>query len=369
MNAGLGQRRRLGQVLAHRARLGEQRRIDRLETRVWGRQRVRRGDLGRSVAWRLVPVSLPGRGEREQPFAPYGVVDLLRRVGDALELGPPLRCRLDAALERAGRVRLGDLHAPLPGAAQPLVEHVPAARRDHGAVVGAQRGVAKHGGMEGAEHRCAQIDVVLDQRHVGLQAERLQHLQRRQPKQLHEPGVEGQHRDRPPAVEEPPVERAQRGLEPHRVAGPMPRIRSSWMRASTGPHRHSASQPARRSRIAGGGACEGDGEDVMRLDAGEQQPDDARHQHPGLARPGAGLDHHARRRSCTVVVPERSGETRSPSTRRAGPSLIVRPPPGRRRDLAPRPASRRDGRGRARRTTRTPNPRRVRAGPRRRAGA
>jgi hypothetical protein len=91
------------------------------------------------------------------------------------------------------------------------------------------------------------------------------------------------------------MERAQRRLEPHRVVradAAHPELADALLDA--GLHRPFG-EPAGEAvaHLAGRGAGEGDGEDVVRLDAGEQQPDDARHQHPGLARAGAGLDHDA----------------------------------------------------------------------------
>ena len=109
--AGLGQCRRLGQVLAHRALLGEQGRIDRLETRARGRQarRPRRSRPQRRAAScscaaaRLQRARAAARAmRRHRPAAPG-------RRGPRARTHHSEGC-LDAALERAGRIRLGNLH-------------------------------------------------------------------------------------------------------------------------------------------------------------------------------------------------------------------------------------------------------------------
>ena len=67
-----------------------------------------------------------------------------------------------------------------------------------------------------------------------------------------------------------------------------------------------------RAHLAGGLAREGDGQDLLRLRAVEQRAQDARHQHPGLAGAGAGLDDDA--------APRVAGDARrsaSRATRRA----------------------------------------------------
>jgi hypothetical protein len=114
--------------------------------------------------------------------------------------------------------------------------------------------------------------------------------------QLREPGMEGTDLDRPAGREDAAVQGRERVGErlgtPRRDAAQDERRDALGMaRARRGMLREPLVQPL--PHLAGGGAREGDGEDLVRRDAFEQRAQHARDQHPGLARAGARLDHAA----------------------------------------------------------------------------
>ena len=129
--------------------------------------------------------------------------------------------------------------------------------------------------------------------------------------QLREPGVEGADLHRPPALSTRACSCAQRGSQARASAGGTPRARSASARVlvGAGVARTRASHSSRRcAHFAGGLAGEGDRQDLVRRGAVEQGAQDARHQHPGLAGAGAGLDDDA--------APRIAGQRRRSAPRR-----------------------------------------------------
>ena len=214
-------------------------------------------------------------------------------------LRPDRGRRLDARLEHAGLIGELEFDAPPPGGIEPAAQLGPAAPRRHGAVVLAQRGIAQHGGVKGTHHRRAVVVEVFDQLHFRGKAEAVEQRQRCGAQELREPCVEGTDLDRPAGAQDPPIQRTERRCLRFRLRG-----RDAALDQGRDPlgvrrtRRRVRGQPfaQAQSHFAGGGTRERNGEDLVRRSALEQRAQHARHEDPGLARAGAGLDRAAARR-------------------------------------------------------------------------
>ena len=292
---GFVQQCRFAELLAGFVLVGEQRRPDRLELLARIRRHRCRHETAGCVLRRLVALAEFAR-QGAEPLLPRRRCQSLGRIGQPAERRPQNRSRLDAGFEHPGGVGQLDLRALVPCRNQPFAELASAARGTDGAKVFLQSIVAQHGGVELAQDRRAVLIDVLDQRHVGLQAEPVQHLDRRRPHELRKPGVEGADLDRPAGLQKARLQSRQRrcqalGFGCVETAFDQRRdplvVRGAWRRPLRDPLRQALAHLARRS------PSEGDGQQPMRLGAVEQGAQHARHQHPRLARTGAGLDHDA----------------------------------------------------------------------------
>ena len=211
-------------------------------------------------------------------------------------LRPQRGRRRHAGLQCAGRIGKLDLDPLVPRCIEPFA-HLRATPVAHQRViVRVQHGVVQHGGMEPALNALAVLGQVVEHLHVGMQAERRQQLERRGAQQLGEPCMEGANLDpaagREHALVKSPEGRCQGvGLRLAETARTQFDCAFCIAAARCGVGRQPLVQP--NPHLARGLAGERDREDLVRLAAVEQRTQDARHQHPGLARTGAGLDRDA----------------------------------------------------------------------------
>jgi hypothetical protein len=146
--------------------------------------------------------------------------------------------------------------------------------------------------MKGLHQLRPEVLDVLDQRQARRQLQVRQQLERCRPQQLRIPGMEGADLDHAPALQQALVEADQvssslaGSVWRHAIHG---KFRGGFLRRHPGAALQTVEQA--RAHLAGCLAGEGDGEDLLWLRAVEQRTNDAGHQHPGLPRAGAGLDH------------------------------------------------------------------------------
>ena len=197
----------------------------------------------------------------------------------------------DTGRERADRVGQLDLDATLPRGIEPLLQRGAAALRRECTVIGEQRGIGQHVGMEASHQLGAQIVEVLHQLHVRAQAEFGQQIERRSAQQLREPGVEGAHLDRAAAGQHLLVQ-ADQCLRLQLRGTAVDATQHQLLDRAIVIESREALQPLGQARahLAGGLARESDRQDVLRRSTVEQRTHDARHQHPGLAGTGTGFD-------------------------------------------------------------------------------
>ena len=201
-----------------------------------------------------------------------------------------------AALERARDIGQLDLDALVEHGREPCAGLVAPALRDELRMIALQRRIAQDRGMETAQHVGAMVGQVLDQLHIGLQSELAEQLQRRCAQQLREPRVKRADLYRVPAAQDALMQarqlRRQRAGLGRRDA---PLHQCLDARCIARARRGELAQPLGQAcaHLACGLARERDREYFLRLGALEQRAQDARDQHPGLARAGAGLDDDA----------------------------------------------------------------------------
>ena len=156
-------------------------------------------------------------------------------------------------------------------------------------------GSRRHGRMEAAPDQRDGLAVVFQQLVVRGQAQLFQHRQRRVAQQGGEPAVEGADLHRPARCQQARVQAPAARAQLRASAGAaMPRAASACASTSARAVRKLV-QPFVQAlaHFAGGLLGEGDGQDLVRLGAGQQGAQDARDQHPGLAGAGAGLHRDA----------------------------------------------------------------------------
>ena len=160
-------------------------------------------------------------------------------------------------------------------------------------VVGPRWRIGGHAGIEAAPNLLDGRFVVFEQGVARRQPQGSEFAQRRARSNAGKPAVEGAHLHRPPRCQELPVQTTQAG----QIVG-----RGSCAQAALGQRVAQLRvigtaeffQPLQQARthLASGFFGEGDGQNFVRLRAFQQGAQHARYQHPGLARPGAGLHHH-----------------------------------------------------------------------------
>ena len=305
--ATLGQQRRRAEMLARRARLRRAAPADRAVQAGGGVGAVACGiERGEQACGGL---RAPFRCGRRRAPAPASS----RRRAPAGDRSASTGCAAAVGAAGAGSTLPSstpassasvELDAPAPG-------RLPASgarrcrpcRSTSAAVVGAQRRVARDGGMEAPEQRrpaCSSSSSISVRSR--LQAERAEQFERRGAQQLREPGVEGADLDRPAGCEHAP--RAGRAAPARRAAAastPRPRSRSACASSSSGVAGDGElRQPLVEAlaHLAGRLAGEGDGQDLLRLRR-------RRAARAGCARPASRScrrRRRPRRRSCSARV-------------------------------------------------------------------
>ena len=313
--AQVEQQRRVAQRLDQRALLREQLGAHRGERagfslRLVPGRRQRHLQGHRRGLLRLVP-SLPQLGgERLQLAAHRG--EGVDRIGERGQFGHHLGRRRHAVHQSTVRLRQAQLDALVEGRQQPVLQLVAAVDQAELAIDRQQRFVRQHGRVEALPELGHQVGLVLQQLQLGRQPLRTQQFQRRGAQQLGEPGVEGADLHRPRFLQQALLQRRQPGSE---------RLGLGLRQAPLAQREHAARvvamgelmQPLVQagahlaSRLAG----EGDRDDVLRPGAVQQRAQDARHQHPGLARAGAGLDDDAACRIAGQRVEALAGDRRA----------------------------------------------------------
>ena len=235
---------------------------------------------GRRAAERLRSASeRPGlRSRARQQIAGLGETRELRKL-----LGPGL----DRSIDHAMQVRQRKLHPLRQRGLKRLLRVEPAVRENTVLEVLPRLHI---GG-----HRCVKAPpdpghgrlVVFEQLIAGRQAEPVQHRERRIAQQRSEPAVKRPDLDRPAGSKQSRIEVAQgvalRGGR--RGNPPVTQGLRELLRASRGKFLQPPMQPL--AHLARGLFRECDRQDLLRLRALQQRPQDPRNQHPGLARPRA----------------------------------------------------------------------------------
>ena len=160
-------------------------------------------------------------------------------------------------------------------------------------IVGPRWRIGGHAGMEAAPDLVDSQLVVFEQGVARGQPQGGEFAQRRARGNAGKPAVESAHLHRPPGYQQLPVQAAQAGQIVRCGSRAQATLgqRLAQLRVIGSAEFFQPLQQA-RTHLASGFFGKGDGQNFVRLGAFQQGAQHARYQHPGLARPGAGLHHH-----------------------------------------------------------------------------